>query len=169
MRLVHVYKVSTCLALWRKSHLQVNKICVPKYFCHPVSSGFLRHRISQEVIHIHLLKAVQLRYASSDLIVVSPVIFSERLRETLGDAMMTVTPASQVHSVVVVRVAWTEIQVAARWQFKRNKFDLSFSLKTHLSFGLRFPTLRKSLTRGERPHNLRGRVLEGVDFSVLNI
>ena len=34
MRLV--YKVSTCLALRRKSHLKVNKICVPKYFCHPV-------------------------------------------------------------------------------------------------------------------------------------
>ena len=37
MRLV--YKVSTCLALRRKSHLQVNKICVPEYFCHPVLSG----------------------------------------------------------------------------------------------------------------------------------
>ena len=32
-----VYKVSTtCLALRRKSHLQVNKICVPESFCHPV-------------------------------------------------------------------------------------------------------------------------------------
>ena len=31
-----VYKVSTCLALRRKSHLQVNQICVPEYFCYPV-------------------------------------------------------------------------------------------------------------------------------------
>jgi len=31
-----VYKVTTCLALRRKSHHQVNKICVPEYFCHPV-------------------------------------------------------------------------------------------------------------------------------------
>ena len=31
-----VYKVSTCLAIRRKSHLQINKICVLEYFCHPV-------------------------------------------------------------------------------------------------------------------------------------
>ena len=31
-----VYNVSTCLALRRKSHLQVKKICVPEYLCHPV-------------------------------------------------------------------------------------------------------------------------------------
>ena len=34
--LLLVYKVTTCLALRRKSHHQVNKICVPEYFCHPV-------------------------------------------------------------------------------------------------------------------------------------
>ena len=32
-----VYKVYTCLALRRKSHLQVHKICVPEYFCHSVA------------------------------------------------------------------------------------------------------------------------------------
>ena len=31
-----VLKVSTCLALHRKSYLEVNKICVTEYFCHPV-------------------------------------------------------------------------------------------------------------------------------------
>ena len=31
-----IYKVSTCLALRRKCHLQVNQICVPEYICHPV-------------------------------------------------------------------------------------------------------------------------------------
>ena len=34
LRLVH--KVSTCLALRHKSHLQINEICVLEYFCHPV-------------------------------------------------------------------------------------------------------------------------------------
>ena len=29
------------------------------------------------------------------------------------------------------------------WQFKRKHFCFGFSLKNHLSFGLRFPTLRK--------------------------
>ena len=36
-----VYKVSTCLALRHKSHLQVNKICVPEYFYCPVHWGSL--------------------------------------------------------------------------------------------------------------------------------
>ena len=41
-----VYKVSTCLALQRKSQLEVNKMCVPEYFCHPVEfrySAFTLH------------------------------------------------------------------------------------------------------------------------------
>ena len=32
--------------------------------------------------------------------------------------------------------------------FNRNTFGLSFGLKNHLSFGLRFPTLRKSSKMG---------------------
>ena len=34
-----VYQVSTCLSLRCKYHLQVNKICVPEYFFHPVQGG----------------------------------------------------------------------------------------------------------------------------------
>ena len=33
-------------------------------------------------------------------------------------------------------------------QFNRNNFGLSFGLKNHLSFGLRFPTLRKNSKMG---------------------
>ena len=37
---------------------------------------------------------------------------------------------------------------ATGWKFNRKRFGLSFSLKNHLSFGLRFPTLRQSSEMG---------------------
>ena len=36
-----------------------------------------------------------------------------------------------------------QVDYAPGAQFNRKKVGLSFGLKTHLSFGLRFPTLRK--------------------------
>ena len=52
-----LHLVCTCLALRRKSHLQVNNICVPEYFCHPVSTDWCRSLFSCEKTDKRILRS----------------------------------------------------------------------------------------------------------------
>ena len=76
---------------------------------------------------------------------VGPRIGSQEDLHAVPGGPEVLRPLCEVRAVGTAGVAAG--RPGRKLKFNRKKFGLSFGLKSHLSFGLRFPKLRKSLKK----------------------
>ena len=110
------------------SHYDVNIICVPEYFCHPVFYSTFYEPRRRAVFQGSLYSSAIL----GGLGAISLLYFSRRVNQSYIESLRAF---ENLHTIVDYRGP-----IRMKW------FGLSFSLKNGLSFSLRFPTERGVLS-----------------------